>query len=129
MGGALPRMPGIGNEWEQFRHAQEKNARLYSFEPYTLYRHDLHKAIEPGVSWQPSGVPVPQRLDWYARRDVGGTVAQRARDMAQAMLLGAPKRSRLFHAIYCPAALHSLYVTVYLDGRLSGCAGSAIARS
>lgn len=126
MGGALPRMPGIGNEWEQFRHAQEKNARLYSFEPYTLYRHDLHKAIEPGVSWQPSGVPVPQRLDWYARRDVGGSVAQRARDVAHAMLLGGPETEPPLPCDLLPPALYSLYVTVYLDGRLSGCAGSAI---
>ena len=28
MGGALPRMPGIANEWAQFQHARMKNAKL-----------------------------------------------------------------------------------------------------
>jgi orotate phosphoribosyltransferase/AMMECR1 domain-containing protein len=126
MGGALPRMPGIGNEWEQFRHALEKNARLYSFEPYALYRHDLHKAVEPGVSWQPSGVPVAQRPGWHGRRDIGGSIAQRARDMAHAILLGSPETESSLPHDLLPPELHSLYVTVYLDGRLSGCAGSAI---
>jgi orotate phosphoribosyltransferase/AMMECR1 domain-containing protein len=126
MGGALPRMPGIGNEWEQFRHALEKNARLYSFEPYALYRHDLQKAIEPGVDWQPSGVPVTQNLEWHVCSDIGGSIAQRARDMAQAALLGIPETERPLPHDLLPPVLHSLYVTVYLDGRLSGCAGSAI---
>jgi orotate phosphoribosyltransferase/AMMECR1 domain-containing protein len=126
MGGALPRMPGICNEWEQFRHALEKNARLYSFEPYTLYRHDLIKSVEPGVSWQPSGVPVSPGLEWHASREIGGSAAQRARDMAQAMLLGTPETAPPLPSDLLPSTLHSLYVTVYLDGRLSGCAGSAI---
>jgi orotate phosphoribosyltransferase/AMMECR1 domain-containing protein len=126
MGGALPRMPGIGNEWEQFRHAQQKNAGLYSFEPYTVYRHELRKAVEPGVSWQPSGVAVSQRLDWYARRDIGGSIARRARDMAHAMLSGGDEMEPPLPRDLLPTALHSLYVSIYLDGRLSGCAGSGI---
>jgi orotate phosphoribosyltransferase/AMMECR1 domain-containing protein len=126
MGGALPRMPGIGNEWEQFRHAQEKNAGLYSFEPYRLYRHDLQKAVEPGICWQPSGVPVSQRLEWHAQRVIGGAIAQRARDIARAVLLGCPETQPPLPRDLLPAGLHSLYVSVYLDGRLSGCAGSAI---
>ena len=35
-GGALPRMPGIRDEWEQFRHAWQTNARLSPVEPYLL---------------------------------------------------------------------------------------------
>ena len=38
MGGALPRMPGIVNEWAQFQHARIKNAKLISFEPYEIFR-------------------------------------------------------------------------------------------
>ena len=53
MGGALPRMPGIGNEWEQFYHAGRRNGRLVSFEPYEILRHDVFKAVEPGADWQP----------------------------------------------------------------------------
>ncbi len=55
--GALPRMPGIGNEEEQFHHARRNNAGLYSFEPYEVYRHEVRKVVEPGAEWQPSGVP------------------------------------------------------------------------
>src|SRR6185436_5181865 len=51
MGGALPRMPGIGTEWEQFEHARRKNAELLSFEPFVLYRHDVVKLVEPGAAW------------------------------------------------------------------------------
>ena len=29
MGGALPRMPGMANEWQQFWHAWRRNAKLY----------------------------------------------------------------------------------------------------
>jgi AMMECR1 domain-containing protein len=47
MGGALPRMPGIVNEWAQFQHARMKNAKLISFEPYELFRHEVVKAVEP----------------------------------------------------------------------------------
>jgi orotate phosphoribosyltransferase len=46
MGGALPRMPGIVNEWAQFQHARMKNGKLVSFEPYEILRHDVFKVIE-----------------------------------------------------------------------------------
>ena len=62
MGGALPRMPGIVNEWAQFQHARMKNAQLVSFEPYELFRHDVVKAVEPEENWQPTGVPTPEKF-------------------------------------------------------------------
>ncbi|MGH3624922.1 MAG: hypothetical protein ACRDQ5_24545, partial [Sciscionella sp.] len=48
MGGALPRMPGIGTEWDQFFHAWHRNAKLFPLEPYHLYRHEVRKVVEPG---------------------------------------------------------------------------------
>ena len=48
MGGALPRMPGIVNEWRQFQHARIKNAKLVSFEPYELFRHEVLKVDRAG---------------------------------------------------------------------------------
>src|SRR5215470_15358506 len=54
MGGALPRMPGIADEWQQFQHARKNNGQLLSFEPYRIYRHEVIKAIEPGATWQPT---------------------------------------------------------------------------
>src|SRR3712207_8608449 len=43
MGGALPRMPGISGEWEQFQHARRKNGKLISFEPYEILRHEVDR--------------------------------------------------------------------------------------
>src|SRR4051812_27194320 len=51
MGGALPRMPGILNEWDQYQHARITNAQLVPFEPHEILRHGLIKAIEPGTAW------------------------------------------------------------------------------
>src|SRR5215211_1762177 len=84
MGGALPRMPGIVNEWAQFQHARIKNAKLVSFEPYELFRHEVVKAIEPEATWQPTGVPAPEKLPWHKDKNVCGRVAARARDLVLA---------------------------------------------
>jgi orotate phosphoribosyltransferase len=65
MGGALPRMPGIANEWQQFQHARRKNGELLSFEPYLIYRHEVAKAVEPEAAWQPSGVPLEGEIPWH----------------------------------------------------------------
>ena len=126
MGGALPRMPGISNEWEQFRHAWRKNAALFSFEPYTLYRHDVQKAVEPGVQWQPSGVPANADRGWHKDPAIGGSLAERARDIALAKVLGVKEKQSPLTADLLPRELHSLYITVYCDGKVRGCAGSAI---
>ena len=125
MGGALPRMPGIGNEWEQFRHALQKNAQLYSFEPYDLYRHGVEKVVEPDAVWQPSGVPLDDLAPWHADAAIGAAAA-RALDMAKAIATQSHEVERPLRADLFPAALDSLYVSIYLDGRLRGCAGSQI---
>jgi len=126
MGGALPRMPGISNEWEQFRHAWRKNAALLPFEAYALYRHDVQKLVEPGVEWQPSGVPANGEPGWHRDPAIGGRLAARARDIALAKILGASEKQSSLPAGLLPQELHSLYITIYLDGKLRGCAGSAI---
>ncbi|HEY6969306.1 MAG TPA: AMMECR1 domain-containing protein, partial [Candidatus Angelobacter sp.] len=125
-GGALPRMPGISNEWEQFRHAWRKNATLFSFEPYTLYRHDVLKAVEPGVQWQPSGVAANVKRGWDKDPAIGGRLAERARDIALAKFQGVKEKQSSLPAEFLPRELHSLYITVYCDGKVRGCAGSAI---
>ncbi len=118
---------GIANEWQQFRHAHQKNAALYSFEPYDLFRHELRKVIEPGAEWQPSGVPIQESNNlWHADTKIGGIAAARALDIARAITLGAEESSAPISNALFPSALHSLYISVYLDGRLRGCAGSAI---
>ncbi|HWX41455.1 MAG TPA: AMMECR1 domain-containing protein [Blastocatellia bacterium] len=126
MGGALPRMPGISNEWEQFRHARTNNARLVSFEPFTIYRHDVRKLIEPGARWQPTGVPKAESVGWHDDGVVCGKIAARARDIAVSRLCGTPEATG--GLADCPAlpGLDSVYVSVYIGGGLRGCMGSVV---
>ncbi len=126
MGGALPRMPGIVNEWAQFQHARMKNAKLISFEPYELLRHDLVKVVEPDEKWQPTGVPAPEQLPWHKDQDVCGQLAERARDLVLVHLFSdhAETTPRLPDDLV-PKNVEWLYVTIYIHGRLRGCMGLA----
>jgi len=89
MGGALPRMPGILNEWDQYQHARITNAGLVSFEPHTIFRHDVVKAVEPGVQWQPTGVPSCGAQPSMTLSFVAASIAKRARDLALTRVLGS----------------------------------------
>ncbi|HKY05666.1 MAG TPA: AMMECR1 domain-containing protein, partial [Blastocatellia bacterium] len=127
MGGALPRMPGIANEWEQFYHAWHRNAQLLPFEPFIIYRHELTKAVEPGAVWQPTGVPQESRetaLAWHADSRLCGGPATRARDIVVAYLTGKPETAAPVTADLLPPDLDSVYVTVYILGQIRGCVGS-----
>lgn len=133
MGGALPRMPGIANEWEQFQHARRKNGQLVSFEPYEILRHEVTKAIEPGEDWQPTGVPSGEGLLWHRDATVCGPVAERAREAVLNLIRGREDgredgreegEPRAFADI--AEKLDSIYLTVYIDGRLRGCMGAVV---
>jgi orotate phosphoribosyltransferase/AMMECR1 domain-containing protein len=126
MGGALPRMPGISNEWEQFRHARIKNARLVSFEPYELFRHEVVKAIEPGVTWQPTGAPATETAPWHGNPEVCGTITKRARDLLRAHLFAVPEMTTPLGNDLLPAGVDSVYLTIYIDGQLRGCMGQVV---
>jgi orotate phosphoribosyltransferase len=126
IGGALPRMPGIVNEWAQFQHARIKNGKLVSFEPYELFRHDVFKAIEPEATWQPTGVPAPEKLPWHKDKNICGPLAARARDLVLVQLFGKPETTSPLPDDLLPKDLESLYVTIYIDGRLRGCMGLAV---
>src|SRR5215217_3676586 len=126
MGGALPRMPGIVNEWAQFRHARIKNGKLVSFEPYELFRHDVLKLIEPGESWQPTGVPAPEEVPWHRDKRVCGQIAERAQDLVLARLLNRSETTAALAGDLLPKIVESLYVTIYIDGHLRGCMGRKI---
>jgi orotate phosphoribosyltransferase/AMMECR1 domain-containing protein len=125
MGGALPRMPGIANEWAQFQHARIKNAKLISFEPYELFRHDVLKVVEPGEKWQPTGVPAPEETPWHNDQKICGPVAERARDLVLAQLLERPESTEPLSANLLPN-VDSLYLTIYIDGHLRGCMGQKL---
>lgn len=115
MGGALPRMPGIANEWQQFWHAWRRNAKLFPLEPYRLFRHGVRKVVEPGATWQPTGAPDSPRTVWPA--DVVAALARRARDHIVETGLALPEEVPL------PEEVAGAFVTVYADGRIAGCAG------
>ena len=123
MGGALPRMPGIVNEWAQFQHARMKNAQLVSFEPYELFRHDVVKAIEPEASWQPTGVPAPEEIPWHKDKKICGPIAERARDFVLVQLFDRSETTSRLPDDLLPQNVESLYVTIYLHGQLRGCMG------
>jgi AMMECR1 domain-containing protein/orotate phosphoribosyltransferase len=126
MGGALPRMPGIVNAWAQFQHARIKNAKLISFEPYELFRHEVVKAVEPDEKWQPTGVPAPEQLPWHKDRNVCGPIAERARDLVLGQLLNLPETTTRLPDDLLPKDVESVYVTIYIGGRLRGCMGLAV---
>jgi orotate phosphoribosyltransferase/AMMECR1 domain-containing protein len=128
MGGALPRMPGILNEWAQYQHARITNAGLISFEPHVVLRHDVVKAVEPGVAWQPTGVPSSLSSNPLMQAKVGGRVAARARDLAIARLFGTRPRTAPLRDDLLPADTDQLYISVYLAGRLRGCFGTVLHR-
>ncbi len=120
MGGALPRMPGIANEWQQFSHARLTNARLSPLEPYRLYRHRVDKVIEAGAHWQPTGVPAAGRQPWHRRASVAGPWAELARSSVLEALgsPGAPARG-----LPKIGEADLVFVTIYSHGRLAGCMG------
>jgi orotate phosphoribosyltransferase len=115
MGGGLPRMPGIRDEWQQFRHAGFNNAQLYEYEPYVIYRHGVSKFVEPGASWQPSGAPGSDESPDLS------ALATYARDLVLGRELAVP---------LSPIALEDpakqLFVTIYVDGEPCGCMGGEI---
>ncbi len=117
MGGSLPLMPGIANDWQQLQHARDNNAQLYPLEPYTLYRHDVSKVVEAGAAWQPTGVPqgAPQ---WEEREE---NVAPHLR-AAWAAARGLP----IPPAPPLPADVEQVFVTVYAGGELQGCQGMGV---
>ena len=123
MGGALPRMPGIGNEFRQFQHARLTNGKLKPFEPFVIHRHGVAKHVEPGVTWQPTGVPSPAEPLPCDDPKICGPIAARARDIAIARLLGVPETMQPLSAKAFPQGADFIFVTIYIWGRLRGCMG------
>ena len=126
LGGALPRMPGMSREWQQFEHAQRNNAKLAPFEPFALWRHTVDKAVEPGATWQPTGVPLAP-LTWQHDRDRAGRVAARALDFARAKVTGEQPRTQPLPDDLI-GETESIYVTVYTGGHVAGCMGTEVTK-
>ena len=121
MGGGLPRMPGIVDEWQQFAHAR-RNSRILPHEPYVLYRHGVEKVVEPGAPWQPTGTPVAPAAP--AGQPAYDALAERAHAWVLHALDRGPEPAPDAAAAgwrLPPGAL--VFVTVYADGRIAGCTG------
>ncbi|HJT52687.1 MAG TPA: AMMECR1 domain-containing protein [Candidatus Angelobacter sp.] len=125
MGGALPRMPGIGREFRLFRHARFTNGKLLPWEPYVIHRHGVMKYIEPGAPWQHTGVPAPATPPAWQDRAVCEPIVRRARDLALHEALSLPESAPPLRRDDLPQGMNLLFVTVYVWGRLRGCAGLA----
>ena len=124
MGGALPRMPGIANEWQQLESARTGKARLLPWEPFDLYRFQVQKAVEPGTLWQPSGVPAEAPPRWVA---ASAPIAARALEVVQAISEGRePAPAQL--SVQLDGAVDSIYLGVYRHGRRVGAAGTRLTR-
>ncbi len=123
MGGALPRMPGIGDEFRQFQHARITNGKLRPFEPFVIHRHQVMKYVEPGASWQPTGIPLPKTPPPSEDPKVCVPIAVRARDMAIAHLLCLPEATEPLPDQALPQGADFLFVTIYIWGRPRGCMG------
>ncbi len=67
-GGALANTQVFISEIEQLRHASRVNARVDASEPFDLFRHTLHKCVEPGTDWLSYG---QEDREAGARRDPG----------------------------------------------------------
>lgn len=117
MGGALPNMPGIINDWRQFRHAAFKNGQLYPDEPYELLRHDVVKVVEPGFTdWQRTGVVKARPADL-------SPLARLAWEWVRFHQELGPKPRASKASV---AGFAQVFVTVYVGGALAGCRGMAV---
>ncbi len=126
MGGALPRMPGIAVSGQQFQYAYRNNAGLVSFEPHTLYRHDVFKLVEADVDWQKSGVGRSgTEPRWFESAAIARLIGQRARAYIQAAVTGQAVRGGALPENLCPA-LDSLFLSIYSGYRMLGCMGKQV---
>jgi orotate phosphoribosyltransferase len=77
LAGALPNTQFFVSEMEQFRHARFTNARLFSHEPFKLFRNRVSKSIESGCSWPAFGVPQPvddDEIDQFGKSIISRTL-------------------------------------------------------
>lgn len=124
MGGALPHMPGITNEWQQYQHARINNAQLVSFEPHIIYRHEVEKIVEEGVEWQASGSPVESsNPSWFDDPQRAGKVALRARALLIASITNKTVKGKSLPNKFLSTELDSVYISIYIKGKVRGCMG------
>lgn len=126
VGGALPNTQVFTSEIEQYDLAL-RNARIGQFEPHELYRHEVHKVVEPGAGWLRFGVPNGPELDWTSDDAVGRTLTDRAHAVMLARARGDSPPSPPLDEGLVPGGASGIAVTLYLAGRVIGCFASSSA--
>lgn len=121
-GGALPNVPGIVNNWQQFEHARSHNAKLEFFEPYQCYRHKVYKVSDATYPRDVGGEPLPDGPIWQSDIEYGGAIA-RYLNSALKNAFGQKTSPPVFECTL-PPTLEMLFLSLYQEGQMLGCIGS-----
>jgi orotate phosphoribosyltransferase/AMMECR1 domain-containing protein len=116
MGGALPNTQHFTSSFEQYRHARETNARIGSFEPHELFRHELRKRVEPGETWLPYGEDVALTDAWIDAPGLGETLVERATEVIRAEQAGLPVPTTSLAPDLVTAPVSAVAVSLYDRG-------------
>ena len=123
MGGALPNTQLFTSSVEQYRHARVRNAKIGSYEPHTLYRHDVIKRPEPGQTWPAYGEDERITDAWTYAAGLGETLTRRAREVVAAAAEGRELTGTPLAQDLVDRSVTSVGVSLY-DGGLLGCSVS-----
>ncbi|MFN0246510.1 MAG: AMMECR1 domain-containing protein, partial [Kofleriaceae bacterium] len=126
VGGALPAMPTMFRDWAQFDHARTRNAKLFGFERYDLYRHTVTKSVEPGSAWQVDGVPRPPAPRWHADAP---RITERARELVRAAIAGTAPAGDALPDGLLDGVVEGVYLSVFRDGQVAACVGTRVGAS
>ena len=120
MGGALPNTQLFTSSFEQYRHALVTNARIGAFEPHDLFRHDVHKCVEPDERWLAYGEDEAKTDAWMRAPGLGDGLLQRALDVIASERDGTALSGRPLDSNLVPDSVSAVAVSLY-DRGLIGC--------
>lgn len=122
MGGALPNMPGFHNETQLLSHVRFNNTRLWRYESYTLYRHNVRKLVEPGAEWPYGGASCAEQ-PWDEQPDMIQPIASQLFEWVKQVQQGKVL-SDATKPLFIPAQCKWLFLSVYSQGKQLACMGS-----
>ena len=124
MGGALPNTQLFTSSAEQYRHARVRNARIGTYEPHLLFRHDVIKRPEPGQTWPAYGEDERITDGWTRAPGLGDALTRRVREVITAHEQDAELGGTPLPQDLVDASVTSVAVSLY-SGGLIGCSVSA----
>ncbi|GAA1953032.1 hypothetical protein [Microbacterium deminutum] len=123
MGGALPNTQLFTSSVEQYRHARVRNAKIGTYEPHTLYRHDVIKRPEPGQTWPAYGEDERITDAWAYAPGLGEALTRRVREVITAHEQGSELAGTPLPQDLVDPSVTSVAVSLYSRG-LIGCSVS-----